>query len=192
MFEIYANIEQKRFTYSDYAAMDDDKRYELIDGKLIMSPAPSSPHQDVILELSGLLNNFIKKNKIGKVKIAPYDVILDEINTVQPDIFVIKKEYLSKNKKNAFYGVPDLVIEIISPNSVIRDRYMKKELYEKHGVQEYWLIDTDKKSVEVFNNTGTKFDLFSVTVEKGKIESRIFPELEIIIEDIFLAAHIES
>ena len=75
-------------------------------------------------------------------------------------------------------------IEIISPFSIRRDRYIKKDLYEKHGVKEFWLIDIENKSVEVFNNIEGHFDLYSLTVETGKVESNLFPELEIMIEEI--------
>ena len=185
MFETYVNTEQKRFTYSDYAAMDDDKRYELINGNLIMVPGPFSSHERSNKKLLIKLDDYIESYKLGEVFVAPFDVIFDEFNTVQPDIFVITKDNFSKIKKNAIYGAPDLAVEIISPWSIQRDRIIKKELYEKHGVREYWLVDTDKKSVEVFNNSGLKFDLFSISVEKGRIESYLFPEMEIMIEDIF-------
>ena len=82
----------------------------------------------------------------------------------------ISKENLSKIRRNAIYGAPDFVVEILSPYSVRRDRYLKKDLYEKHGVKEFWLIDIDNKSVEVFINYNYKFELFSLTSERGKIE----------------------
>ena len=185
MFEIYSNTEEKRFTYSDYAAMDDDKRYELIDGKLFMSPAPMSLHQWIQFELAYLMENYIRKNKKGRVFVTSTDVILDEDNTVQPDILFISKENLSKIKKKVIFGAPDLVVEIISPGSQQRDRFIKKDLYKKFGVIEYWIVDTDIQSVEVYYNSGGNLDLFSFAVKKGKIESHLFPDLEILIEDIF-------
>ena len=184
MFELYNTSEQKKLTYSDYTAKDDGFRYELINGELLMSPAPSFFHQMSNSDLALFLKLYIKEHSLGWVVEAPTDVILDNYNTVQPDIIFISKENFSKIKKNAMYGAPDLVVEIISPNSIRRDRYIKKELYEKHGVKEFWLVDIENKSVEVFNNNDRHFELFSLTVETGKIESNLFPELEILIESI--------
>ena len=184
MFETYNVAEQTKKTYSDYAAMDDDYRYELINGEILMSPAPSTIHQGSNFDLGVLIGLFVKKNKLGRVFAAPTDVFLDKFNTVQPDILFISKENYSKIKKNAIYGAPDFVVEILSPFSIKRDRYEKRELYEKHGVKEFWLIDIENKSVEVFNNANDHFLLHSLTVENGKIESNLFPELEILIEEI--------
>jgi len=105
MFETYVNTEQNRFTYSEYAAMDDDKRYELINGELIMSPAPSSSHQGSQFDLAVLIDNYVRKNKLGRVFVTAMDVILDKHNTLQPDVLfsVCKKsqkhiisQYLAK------------------------------------------------------------------------------------------------
>jgi len=185
MFEIYSHTEKKKYKYSDYAALDDDKRYELIDGELIMSPAPSSLHQWSHSGLDYLIMDYVNKRNLGKVFSASPDIIFDDDNTVQPDIVFISNENFPKIKKKGIFGAPDLVVEIISPGSLRRDRYIKKELYEKYGVKEYWLVDFEMKSIEVFKNTGSHFELFSLAVEKGKIESCLLPEIEIMIEDIF-------
>ena len=184
MFELYHTTEKQKLTYSDYAVVEDGFRYELINGELLMAPAPSTFHQESHYYLMIILSDFIRRNNLGRIYYAPTDVILDEFNTVQPDILFISKENLSKIKRNAIYGAPDFVVEIISPYSIHRDRYLKKELYELHGVKEFWLLDIENKSVEVFNNNNGHFDLYSLTVEKGKIESNLFPDLEIMIEDI--------
>ena len=184
MFELYHTTEKQKLTYSDYAAKDDGFRYELINGELLMAPAQSTFHQESHSYLSLIVMNFVKKNNLGKVYLVPTDVYLDEFNTVQPDILFISKDNLSKIKRNAIYGAPDFVVEIISPYSIHRDRYLKKELYEKHGVKEFWLLDIENKSIEVFNNNNGHFDLYSLTVENGKIESNLFPDLDILIEDI--------
>ena len=184
MFELYHTTEKQKLTYSDYAAKDDGFRYELINGELLMAPAPSIYHQRSNYKLVKLLGNYIDDNKLGWLYDSPTDVILDKFNTVQPDILFVSNENFSRFKENAIYGAPDFVVEIISPYSIHRDRYLKKELYELHGVKEFWLMDIENKSVEVFNNNNGHFDLFSLTVEKGKIESNLFPDLEIMIEDI--------
>jgi len=183
MFEL-TNTYKKKKTYSDYAAKDDGYRYELINGELIMVPGPSKFHQKSGGDLYVSLYLFITGNNLGEIYYAPYDVILDENNTVQPDILFISNENSLNNQDKALYGAPDLVVEIISPSSVIYDRNIKKELYEKYGVKEYWLVDIENKTVEIFENIEGKFSLFSYAVEKGKLTSKVLNGFEVEIKDI--------
>lgn len=184
MFELYNTSDSKKLTYSDYAAKDDGFRYELINGELIMVPAPSACHQTTNKKLLIKLDEFIESNSLGELFIPPMDVVLDDNNTVQPDILIVLNENVSKIEENAIYGAPDFVVEIISPGSVIKDRHIKKEFYEKSGVKEYWIVDINNQTVEVFQNIDFKFELFSYAFEKGKILSYLFPEFDISIENI--------
>ena len=119
---------------------------EVIDGTLYMSPAPNSAHQDIVSDLGYELLHFAKTTKIGKFHIAPYDVWLDEhSNAVQPDFIFVLSENLSIKKKDAIHGVPDLLIEILSPSNSKHDTIRKKQLYEKFGVKEYWIINPNTK-----------------------------------------------
>ena len=182
MFEI---IDYKiKKNYSDYAAIDDGNRYELINGELEMSPALSFFHQMSNSNFENQLINYVKKNKLGWVVYAPTDVILDDNNTIQPDILFISKKNRFKIQTDGVHGAPDLVVEIISPSSIERDREIKKDLYEKFGVKEYWLVDIDEKTVEVFDNVDGKFDLISFAVDKGKLISKLLPGFKIDIIDI--------
>ena len=114
-------------TYSDYAAIDDGKRYELINGDLIMCPAHSSNHQLSSSDLELLLKLFVKKHKLGWIVDAPTDVILDDNNTVQPDIlFISKKNRYKIDEDGGVHGATDLVVEVISPSSKKMDRQIKK------------------------------------------------------------------
>ena len=178
MLEFSGNT-AKKFTYNDYVAIDDGYRYELINGVLKMIPGPATSHQRMSLKLASIIDYFIEDNDLGSVFESPIDVILDEENTVQPDILFISLENQSKVKENAIYGAPELVIEIISPSSVKADRYIKKSLYERFGVLEYWIVDIANKTVEVFELADSKFQLFSITEEKGKIDSKLLPGLNI-------------
>ena len=183
MFEITEkNIE--KLTYRDYASKDDGFRYELINGELQMSTAPSFYHQRLSVKLLKLLDDFVSDNSLGWVVDAPTDVILDDNNTLQPDILFISNENLSIIKEDAVYGAPDLIVEIISPSSVYKDRHTKKYLYEKFGVKEYWIVDIANKLIEVFENQDNSFSLFSYVSEKGKITSKILPGFEADILDI--------
>ena len=139
MFEILEKY-TKKMTYNDYAAIDDGKRYELINGELIMCPAHSFNHQLSSSDLELLLKLFVKKHKLGWIVDAPTDVILDDNNTVQPDIlFISKKNRYKIDEDGGVHGATDLVVEVISPSSKKMDRQIKKDLYEKYGVLEYWI-----------------------------------------------------
>ncbi len=144
------------YTYGDYLNWSDEQRYELINGKIyLLAPAPSRSHQEILVELIRQFSIYLF-DKDCKVYAAPFDVRLPEreekdehIQTVvQPDILVICDE--DKLDKRGCRGAPDLIIEIISPFSGARDRKEKRNLYEKHGVKEYWLVDYNEKTVEVY------------------------------------------
>ena len=139
----------KRWTYEEYYRLDDDQRYEIIDGNLLMAPAPDTWHQSWIGELYTILRNHVRKRNLGKVFVAPVDVVLDAENTVQPHLVFVAAANLGIIQQRAIFGVPDLLIELISPSSVRRDRYDKKELYGRFGVKEYWIGDPANKSLEI-------------------------------------------
>lgn len=123
---------------------------QLVSNKLIMSPAPQNLHQviagDIYVEISLLL----RKNKIGEIRIAPFDVHLSKQDILQPDILFVKNENISKIKTRGLFGAPDLVIEILSPSTSQLDYEEKKSLYERFGVSEYFIVDPNSKSVDSF------------------------------------------
>ena len=133
-----------KFTCEDYLTTPADERYELLDGDLIMVPAPNIKHQRVQLELATQLSHFIKNRALGELLIAPCDVVLSDTNIVQPDLLFVSRErehLLSDGEK--VRGAPDLAVEILSPSSADKDRGLKRELYGRYGVTEYWLVDPD-------------------------------------------------
>ena len=140
-----------RYTYGDYLTWDDAQRYELIDGSIyVMSPAPGRRHQEVAGEFHRQLANYLLEKECA-VYIAPFDVRLPErekrdediATVVQPDLVIVCDD--NKLDERGCKGAPDLVIEIISPGSAGRDRKTKRELYQKHGVLEYWIVDGTSK-----------------------------------------------
>jgi len=138
--------------------MPEDERWELIDGEAYdMSPAPSSRHLSISSILHNSLFNFLK-NKLCKTFAAPFDVLLpnfpvgneDDINTVvQPDISVICDP--TKIIEKGCLGAPDLIIEILSPSTSKKNLNEKFQIYEKHGVKEYWIVDPGNKYIQVFH-----------------------------------------
>jgi len=120
---------------------------QLIHNQLIMSPSPSTTHQNIAGRVFRLLADYVEKNNMGTAFIAPYDVHFDNKNVFQPDIVFIAKEHIHLIKENGLYGTPDMVIEILSPSTEKYDRGEKKDIYEQYGVKEYWMIEPTSKSV---------------------------------------------
>ncbi len=144
-----------RFTYEDYKSLpeSDTKRYELLGGELITVPSPSVCHQRIAGKLGFLLQAFVEERGLGEVFFAPLDVVLGEgedREVVQPDILFISKEREGIIAEEEVRGAPDLVVEITSPAMEERDRHYKKTLDARHGVREYWVVDPEAKTVEVF------------------------------------------
>src|SRR6266542_4280007 len=126
----------------------------------------------------------VKRQKLGKVFIALIDVVLDEENTVQPDLVFVATANLGIIQRRAIFGTPDLLVELISPSSVRRDRYDKKELYARFGVKEYWLGDPANKSLEILTLKEGHYELHCAAEEKGKLTSLVFAGLEFDLAEI--------
>lgn len=125
---------------------------ELIDNQLYMSPSPVHIHQKTLKKIARKLDVVVEDNGLGEVIIAPFDVFLDDIeNAVQPDIVVLLNgNQGSFTESGHFKGTPDLLVEILSSGNKNHDLIRKKDLYERFGVKEYWVIDPDTRLVMVF------------------------------------------
>lgn len=179
-------VPKKVYTYQDYIELPEDgKRYEIIEGELSMSPAPYMNHQFISLNLVLKLAKFVLENKLGKICYAPVDVLLSDFNIVQPDILFISSDNLQIITEKNIKGVPDLIIEIVSPATGYYDLRGKKDLYEKFGVQEYWIVDPMKRRVEIYLNFEREFELHQRLEQKGKVKSNLLKGFEIELETIF-------
>lgn len=147
----------ERLTVAEFRAMefddDDPYSYELIEGEIVQKSAPNPFHQRVSHNLVRALDAYVIPQNLGEVFYAPIDVFLDEYNVFQPDVL-----FLSNDRKNlvtidGIMGAPNLVVEIVSPSTVKRDRGGKMSVYERFGVLEYWIVDIRTRSVEVYVNT---------------------------------------
>ena len=139
-----------KHTYADYLETSDDERYELLHGELVMAPAPREIHQYVLINLIIAIGASVKKHNLGEVYSAPTDVVLSDLNVVQPDLLFISNERAHSITPDNIQGAPDLVVEILSPATAERDRNVKFELYAEHGVHEYWIVDPDARTITVF------------------------------------------
>ncbi len=138
-----------KFTYQDYRNAPEDKRYELLDGDLVVTPAPGEAHQRASRNLTMHLAQWAELAGTGHVYAAPFDVVLSDTDVVQPDLLFVSNEREHIITKENVQGAPDLVVEILSLSTAERDQTFKRSLYAKHGVKEYWLVDTDAKTVTV-------------------------------------------
>ena len=187
--------EQKRgsFSYKDYCKWTDDERWELIDGvEYDMSPAPSRIHQKLSGELFVRIYDVLKEKQCD-VYAAPFDVRLpdyaeasdEEVFTVvQPDIVVVCDE--SKLDERGCLGAPDLVIEILSPYTAAKDMKVKRNLYEKHGVREYWLVHPTDKTLMIYSLRQDKqYAKAEIYAGQDIVESTVIENLKIDLTDLF-------
>lgn len=147
-----AEAPARRWTYAELAAEmpESNQPMELWDGELTMSPAPSFFHQQIAFRFQKLLDEWVSNKRLGQVGGAPIDMVLSNRRATQPDVLFVGRERLGIIKEQV-EGAADLVAEVVSPTSRQRDRIEKRDLYEQHGVQEYWLIDPEAQTVEVLH-----------------------------------------
>lgn len=169
----------KVWTYEDYLALDDEVAFEIINGKALMSPAPELFHQRWAGKLYLAVQRHVEARKLGEVFFAPVDVVLDEKNIVQPDLVFVSTANAGLLERRGIMGAPDLVVEIISPTSLRRDRYDKRELYARCGVKEFWLADVANRSIEVLSLQTNTYQLLCCATDEGKIRSEILPGFEL-------------
>ncbi len=145
-----------RITWRDALLMPEDgKRYEAIDGELYVTPAPSRRHQRVSLKLGIALLELLEKPGHGWIYAAPIGVEFPETEEgVQPDIVFVSRARAERLVEEGIRGAPDLVVEILSPKTAERDRTIKKKLYQRQGVAQYWIVDPDAETVEVWDFAG--------------------------------------
>ncbi len=187
--------EDRTYRYGDYKGWPEDERWELIDGVAYdMSPAPSTAHQAISMELGSAIRTFLGKSEC-RVFAAPFDVLLadapdqaddDVTNVVQPDIVVICDP--AKIKPHGCVGAPDWVIEILSPYTSRRDLAEKFTLYERHGVREYWIIDPGNRYVHVYIlGENRKYPKTEAPRGKAIVTATVCPGFEVKLEDLFAA-----
>lgn len=174
------------WTYQDYLELPSDgKVYQIIEGGLYMVPAPTTYHQKVSINLASIIWNYVKKINWGEIYDAPIDVILSTTDIVQPDIIGISKERLSIVKEKGIFGTPDLVIEILSPSTWPLDLKLKKGLYERYGIQEYWLVYPEEKKVQCFLMKGGKYHLLGTYFKNEEVEVATIAGLRIDLKEVF-------
>ncbi|MBI5470813.1 MAG: Uma2 family endonuclease [Ignavibacteriae bacterium] len=175
----------QRKTYADYALLPDGTPAQLIDGEIIMSPAPTTSHQKIQSRLGYLIQHFVIARDLGQVFFTPTEICLSEHDTFQPDLTFVSRGRSSIIEEDNIKGAPDLVVEILSPSTGYLDLTHKKTVYETSGVKEFWIVDPKEKLVEVQQNTPNGFVTFSKARGTGKVRSSILNGFEVDIAEVF-------
>lgn len=183
--------ENRNYTYAEYLTWPEDERWEIINGIPYMQAALTWQHQRISGELFRQISNYLL-HKSCQVFASPFDLRLayanikdeDSMNVYQPDLLIICDK--SGLKGTGFYGVPNLVIEIVSPSTAKNDKLLKFNMYEKAGVKEYWIVEPDTKLISVFilqNNN--RYGRPEIYTENDNVEVSIFTDLIIDLDTVF-------
>jgi Uma2 family endonuclease len=173
------------FTGKDYDLLPEGAPYQLIGGKLIMTPAPVPNHQKISRNLEFIILKWLKQNDFGEIYDSPIDVELNETTIVQPDLLIIKKERLDIIKEKRIVGAPDVVIEILSSENAYYDLRKKFKIYENAGIPEYWIVDPEIKSIEIYKNENGRYKLIKEVEKEGAIESEVLNGLSVDLTEVF-------
>ncbi len=177
--------DDKVWTYTDFQELDDEHIYEILKGELTMAPAPSLGHQKVSRDLFSILWGHVQDQKMGEVYYAPVDVKLDDTNIFQPDLVFVAAKNAHLLKKAGIFGAPDVVIEIISPTSLQRDKYDKKEMCRRFDVKEFWLVDPANQAIEIFVLQDDDYKLHAIAGGgEGVVDSPVISGLTIDLSDV--------
>ncbi len=170
------------------ATPDDGNRYELIDGEVYMSRAPQIYHQHIIGNLYYALTSYLRANKIGRV-MSGIGVILSDFDAVIPDlVFVTNGLYDEIERDGRLTAAPELAIEVVSPGAENerRDRFLKRKLYGRYDVQEYWIIDPQARTLEIYLARGSGLELATTLREGDALTSSLLPDFNLSVAEIFV------
>jgi Uma2 family endonuclease len=181
-------LKPKKVTYYQYLKINDDKRYEIIKGELFMSPAPNTKHQRIIKKLTCLIEDYlIQKKDKGEIFISPIDVVFSEEDVLQPDIVYVSEKNQEIIQERGIFGVPDIVIEVISSGSERTDLLEKKRIYEEYKVKEYWIVFPREEFIVVweYKEELSRYVERGVYIKEKELESGVIDGLKIGLKEVF-------
>ena len=174
-----------KLTYEDYASLPDDERCELIDGELIPMPSPNWLHQLLQAKIFLPLANFVYGESLGDVVVAPMDILFTPFDVVQPDLIFISNARARIITEANIRGAPDLLVEILSTSTERRDRIVKRDLYARHGVREYWLVDPYAKTITVLPLGAGDYDTYAIFGEDDTLASPTLAGFSLNMSELF-------
>jgi Uma2 family endonuclease len=172
-------------TVSDYEELPEGSPFQLINGELVMNPAPHFFHQRILSRLHIRLGVFVETHDMGEVVESPVDVHLSNADVFQPDIVFIAKERLNIILDGKIMGAPDLVVEVLSPSTGYYDLSHKKNMYELSGVKEYWVLYPNEETLEIFENVDGQFVQRARAKHKGTVSSGLLQGFSVKLTEIF-------
>lgn len=174
-----------KYTHADLLALPEtNKRVEILDGDFYVTPSPDLDHQDILLNLTDAFRAYLKSHPVGRVYVAPMDVILSEHDVLQPDLLFVRSE--RKNILKVWVrGAPDLAVEILSPSTAARDRGIKLKAYARFGVQEYWIVDPDPPAIELYRLTPEGYELARTFTDAETLTSTLLPGFSLPVASVF-------
>jgi Uma2 family endonuclease len=174
-----------RLTYDDLCLLPNDgKRYEIIDGELFVTPAPSFQHQIVVTNLVYFLCAFLRDRPLGRVIVSPFDVEFSQFDVVEPDILYVSNARASVLTEKNAQGSPDLVVEVLSPSTKKIDRTTKLKLYARFSVEEYWIIEPQGISAEIYRRVNGNLELAAKLEATDALTSPLFPGFNLPLEKL--------
>jgi len=177
-----------KLTYEDFLLFPDDgKRHELIDGEHYVTPTPNLKHQSIVMNLGGMIWSWLQQHPVGRMFNVPLDVVLSEFDVVEPDLQFTSRDRLEIFTKQNVRGAPDLVVEVGSPSTRQRDETIKRRLYERFGVSEYWIIDPELDVIKVYRRVDERYvRVAELSLENGDVlTTPLLPGLEMPLSTIF-------
>jgi Uma2 family endonuclease len=177
-----------KLTYEDFVNFPNDgKRHEIIDGEHYVTPSPNTKHQRISGRLTYALASYLTRNPIGEVFAAPFDVVLSDLDVVEPDLLYISRERGSILTALHVKGTPDLVVEILSAGTRRVDEVTKRKTYERFGVLEYWVVDPELETIKIYRRDGDKFArVAELSVEhEDVLTTPLLPDFAVHLAEIF-------
>jgi Uma2 family endonuclease len=178
-----------KLTYDDFLLFPDDgQRHELIDGEHYVTPSPNTKHQYVLGNLHYLIRRWLEEHRVGRVFLSPFDVVFTRFDVVEPDLLFLTHARARQALTAAnVQGVPELVVEIGSPSTRKRDETIKRRLYEREGVSEYWVVDPELDAIRVYAREGEGFSRpRELSIEAGDVlTTPLLDGLELRLADVF-------
>ena len=177
--------QKPKLTYEDYAKTPEGELWEFIDGELLNAPVRNRDHQGAGGSLGSLMFLFAQERDSGKVYFAPFDVVFSNTDVVQPDILFVSKDRQHIITEDNVQGPPDLVVEIRSPSTARQDWTTKRDLYERYGVNEYWLVDPEAATIAVLMLSGGKFEATGIYGIGDTFTSTALEGFSLALADVF-------
>ncbi|MBI1982887.1 MAG: Uma2 family endonuclease [Acidobacteria bacterium] len=174
-----------KFTHADLLALpEDNKRREIIDGDLFVTPTPRIRHQRIVQKLARAFERYLEQNPLGELFYTPVDIIFSDLDVLEPDLF-----FVSNEKRDILQdwvrGVPDLVVEILSPTTAARDRGIKLKAYARFGVREYWIVDPEAQAIELYRLAPEGYELTRTFRHEEELSSPLLPGFALPVGSIF-------